>query len=432
MGLSALGTLPKGLLPRAYGAPTGNPFFVVLNCFGGYDGLSLVIPTGVSEYYTRRFMDPVTGTPTGPVSIAVPPGTELSLAGGPGGAGTSGYGLHPALPRIQAMWNAGNVAFIHDVGYPQDNLSHFESEDIFSQAVRYEFEDLGIAPSGWIARYADRWAPTPLGAVGVGVGRRLDFEGGSSNPLLVDSLASFQFLSDPGAAANHLYRLQVIRDVLAGYSGTGVDQEVAEAIEQGHALADEIQAAVSGYTSTVLYRASNGVTYNIHRTMQDVARLVQYGFETKIFYTGFGGFDTHGNQAPTMTALLDRLDTAVDAFRQDCVAMGIWDRVVILVVSEFGRRNFQNGSGGTDHGHDNVFLAIGGGVTGGHYGRQLSSLDLQKDWTGQGNTNTDHGVDFRDVYRAILEGHLGADPDELNEFVFPEPQPKSTTLGFAG
>jgi uncharacterized protein (DUF1501 family) len=430
-GLAALGPVGRGLLREAHGAPNGQPFLVIVNDLGGHDGLNIVIPSNLTEYYTRRFMDPVTGLPTGPVSIAIPPAQQLSLAGGPSNPGVNTYTLHPALVNVQAMWNAGDVAIIHRVGYPDDNLSHFTSEDIFSTGVRDDFATLGIERSGWIARYADQFAPTPLGAVSVGVGRRLDFIGGTSNPLQVSSLAGFQYQADGAWRNNHTYRLEVIRDMLEGFSGTAIEGEIADALAQGHALADQIQAAVASYSSSVLYQDGTGSVRTLHRTLRDIAMLRQYGFETQVFYTGHGGHDLHANQGGatgSFATLFHYFDTAVEAFRQDMVAMGSWDQTVILLITEFGRRNFQNGSGGTDHGHESVVLAIGGAVNGGYHGPEETSADLLKDWMGQGNTDVDHGVDFRDVYRSILTGHLGADLGTVDATVFPEPQPKSTSL----
>lgn len=421
MGLAALGPASGAFLRRAEALPPIDaPFLVVINLFGGNDSTNMVVPTHLDNYYTRRNMDPMTGLPIdgGQPSIAIPPGQELSLLGGPGLGGYGTYGLHPSLSNIQGLWNQSKVAIVNKVGYPTANLSHFTSQDIYSLGVRNDFSTLGIGESGWVARFADLYAPTGMGCVGVGVGRPLDFEGGSSTPLLVSSLGGFQFLSDNAYANNHLVRLEVIKNTLSGYSGTGVSSDIRDALDQGHTLAGTIQDAVSSYSSSVAYEATNGTTYNIHRYMQDIARLVQHGAEdTRIFYTGFGGFDTHGNQGAgtgRQADLLDRLDTAIGAFHQDVTNMGVADKVVVVVISEFARRNFQNGSGGTDHGHGAFFLLLGDAVNGGMYGPDLSTTDLDQNWLG-------YEVDFRDIYRDVLSDHLGTDPAP----VFPEPQPLS-------
>ena len=112
------------------------------------------------------------------------------------------------------------------------------------------------------------------------------------------------------------------------------------------------------------------------------------------------------------------LTTALAAFVQDLKAMLVWDKATIVVLSEFGRRNYINGSGGTDHGGGNIAMVLGGAVNGGMYGRDLVTDDLESEWLG-------YDVDFRDIYREILDEHLGTDPGP----VFPEAQEKNTVLG---
>lgn len=408
-GLACLTPLGGGLLREARGAPTGNPFLVVLNLFGGNDGLNLVVPRTLQPYYDRRNLGE-------PGSIAIPPGDELSLAGGP--VGTDRYGLHPALPNLQARYAAGELAIFPKVGYPDANLSHFTSQDIYSHGVRGAFADLGLPESGWIQRFADLYAPTAMGAVSIGVGRRPDFRGGTTHLLQADDLAGFRYDVDAKYALGHEHRLAVIQEVLETYAGP--DGEVAEALGQGHEFAAQIQAAVQGYASTVDYGGANPP--NIARYLRDVAILVQQGFETQIHYTGFGGFDNHsaqGSTTGTQANLFARLDAALAAFAQDLEAMGMWDQAAILVISEFGRRNYQNASNGTDHGAANFFLALGGAVRGGLYGDNLSEADLLLEYP-------TYATDFRDLYREALDAHLGVDSAP----VFPEPQPTGTTLGY--
>jgi uncharacterized protein (DUF1501 family) len=408
-GLMALGSLDRRLLGVASGAVASQSTLTVINMLGGNDGLSTVIPRNLQGYYDRR--------PT----IAIPPGQELSLAGGPG---STAYGLHPRLPKIRALWDEGRVAIVNLVGYPDPNLSHFESEDIWSFGLRNGFAGTGLAPSGWIARYADQYAPTSLGAVSLGLGRRRDFNGGSTNPLLVGRLSEFRFSGDGSYANNHLHRLETVRAMLGTQPTTGMSGEAKKALDAAHQLVDQVQAALASYSSTVVYPNSS-----LGRSMQDVARLVQAGFPTRVFYTGYGGFDTHSEQNAFDAAtnqvtgahatLMQRLDDAVGAFADDTKAMGAWSRSALVVISEFGRRNFENGSNGTDHGHGACVLVIGGGVNGGVYGPDVTEAMLQED-------QLEHLVDFRDVYRELLTDHLGAGSLAT---VFPEAQQINNNLG---
>jgi uncharacterized protein (DUF1501 family) len=407
-GFAALGPL-TGRLPVARGAVATQTTLVLINMFGGNDGLNTVVPRGLNGYFERR-----------PV-IQIPSGQELSLAGGPNG--TSAYGLHPQMTRLQTMWNDGDVAIVNLVGYPDANQSHFESEDIWSFAMRNGAGGALSVPSGWIARYADRNAPSPLGAMSVGIGRRRDFLGGSTNPLQVGRLSDFQFQRDGSYRDNHLHRLQTVRNLLAQQPTTGLSGEARSALDTAHQLVNQVQAAITGYQSQVVYP-----NQGLARSMQDVARLVFAGFPTRVFYTGFGGFDTHseqsavdGNGAVTgqHANLMLRLDEAIGAYAADAKAMGTWDRTVIAVISEFGRRNFENGSQGTDHGHAQCVLLVGGAVNGGSYGPTMTEAMLQED-------QLEYRVDFRDIYREVLGDHLGA--TGLGQ-IFPETQEFNATLG---
>jgi uncharacterized protein (DUF1501 family) len=402
-GIAALGPLGGRLLPVASGAPGTQTRLVVVDLDGGNDTLNVVAPVTLQPYYDAR------------PGLAIAAADGLSLATGPNP--TTSYVLHPALDRIAGLWAEGSVAIVNRVGYPQPNLSHFSSQDIFSYGVRGSFAPLGIPESGWVARYADLYAPTPLGAVSVGVGRPLDFEGGSSNPLLLNSVAQFRFLTDPRYPNNHLHRIETVKSILDSFPLSGLPGEVAVAVDQAFTMADQVQGALAAYSSPVVYPDTSFGT-----RLKDVAVLVQGGFETRVFYTATGGFDTHSAQGlltGTHADLLARVDDGIGAFADDLKAMGVWDRTAIVLITEFGRRNYSNGSGGTDHGHAFAEIVIGGAVTGGMYGPDLVESDLTAEYPA-------YAVDFRSIYKEILADHLGADPAQ----VFPEPQETDTTLGF--
>ena len=398
-GIVALGPF-RGLLPAASGSPQSLKRLIVVNQFGGNDTLNMFIPVNLAPYYSRR------------VGLAIPANSALALGGS---AATSKYRLHPAMPKIAALWAEGKVAAVNRTGYPNENLSHFTSQDIFSYGVRNGFGGLGVPQSGWAARYADANAPTPMGAVALGVGRMLDFEGGTTAPFLANDLASFNIAVNRGNAAQ-MYRLDTAKAILANWSGTGNSQEAKKSLGLAHSLADQVQAALTSFSTQVTYTNAY-----ISRRLRDVAVLIQGGFETQLFYTGYGGFDTHGAQGTTggaQATLLQQLDDGVGSLAQDLKNMGVWDSTVIAVITEFGRRNYVNGSAGTDHGHAFTELLIGGAVKGGVYGPDLVDADLNREYP-------TYAVDFRSVYKEVLQVHMGADPN----VVFPEPLLINQTLG---
>lgn len=405
-GLVALGPMGKWL-PAAHGAPQALKRLVVVNLFGGNDTTNMVPPTTLQTYFDRR--------PT----IALQPGEGLSLNVGSGS--TTLRNLHPAMPLIHSAWTDGQLAIVQKVGYPRANLSHFISQDIWSLAVRDDFSKLkGVERSGWIARYAGRFAPTPMGAVSIGAGRPLDFEGGDSNPLMVSSLGSFRIRTNGSSSANNtaeaLHRTERAKSLLARFHGAGNSAEAKIALDQAYQLADQVQTAVANYSNAVTFPNTT-----LGRRLKDVSTLIEAGFETQVFFTGIGGFDNHGNEGGatgTHANLLAQVDGAIGALVEDAKRQNIWDDTVIVVITEFGRRSFENGSVGTDHGEAFDMLVLGGGVNGGLYGADLSDADLARN-------QPQYDVDFRSVYKEIVDRHMRAD----DKLVFPEPLERTHNLG---
>jgi uncharacterized protein (DUF1501 family) len=406
LGLSGLGLAGASPLARLLAAPAGAPaagetFVVVVNMRGGCDGLNLAVPFRLANYTQLR--------PT----IGITQAQGISLATGP--FPNADYLLHPAFAQLGARYAQGQLAIANLVGYPDADLSHAESMEIWSRGVRRP--STPGTQGGWLARYKDGYARQDLGVIGMNTGRILDFEGGETSPLVLGSLSSFGFAEDPRFPVHSRYRNQVVRDMATAAPGEGQSAEVKAALEQAYGQIERIQSVVGTYASAVTYPTSS-----LGRSLRDVAMLVQADVGVRAFYVATGGFDTHSNQGGAtgqQAGLFAGIDQAVGAFCTDLDAMGAMNRCVIVVISEFGRRNDENGGRGTDHGSSNCVLMLGGAVRGGVYGRPHDETDLVEG-------HTPYAIDFRSIYKEILERHLGADPAP----VFPESYPNDQRLGF--
>lgn len=405
--LALMGPLGKHVLPSAYGAIAQQNHLTIINMFGGNDGLNTVVPMipGVIDVYSSRRS-----------TIAIDPVADGAPMLADKVTGDVKYALHPTMTNIGRLYNDGDVGVINLVGYPNENLSHFTSEDIWSRGVRGSFGSLGIKPSGWLSRYMDQYEPRPTAAISVGLNRRRDFTGGQTSPLVISSAAGFQFDQDSRYRDNTQYRLDVVKQILDGGQQAGTNGTAEASMAQAHALIQSTQDAINDYDAN-FGAAATYTNDRPSRYMRDIARMLYGGFDTRVFYTGYGGFDTHGDQgagAPDARhgRLMKRLDDAIGSFEADMKSMGVWDNTLVMVISEFGRRCFENGSNGTDHGHGGCVLLIGGAVTGGLFGPDLTAEHLNENWL-------PGLVDFRDIYREILTGHLGA--ADLST-IFPEPQ----------
>ena len=137
----------------------------------------------------------------------------------------------------------------------------------------------------------------------------------------------------------------------------------------------------------------------------DVAKLIKANVGLETAWIDLGGWDTHRNEGSYETGdlprQLDRLGRALAAFRADLGPD--FERVLVLVMSEFGRTAHENGTGGTDHGHGNFMLLLGGKVQGGRVLGTLPGLASDQLFEGRDVPVT---TDFRDVLAEVCERHL--------------------------
>jgi uncharacterized protein (DUF1501 family) len=119
----------------------------------------------------------------------------------------------------------------------------------------------------------------------------------------------------------------------------------------------------------------------IGNNLADITRLISAGVGTA-FFVPYGGFDTHSNQAQSHTNSFTTLNAALVALVRNLKAIQdpsggtAWDRTVILTRTDFGR-TFENQARGTDHGHCNTQMVVGGRVIGGVYGDVMTEAQIQ-------------------------------------------------------
>ena len=141
--------------------------------------------------------------------------------------------------------------------------------------------------------------------------------------------------------------------------------------------------------------------------MQQIAQLTKADVGLEVAFAELGGWDTHVNQGGAQGQLAARLDDFARSIAALVTDLG--DRMadtVVLTMSEFGRAVSENGNRGTDHGHGNAMLVIGGGVRGGRVYGRWPGLAREQRYEGRDLAVT---TDFRDVFGEIVVRHLGLD-----------------------
>jgi uncharacterized protein (DUF1501 family) len=373
-GLAVVGT-NDGLFARAMAqAPLGgndDRVLVIVNFQGGNDGLNTVVPFASPAYYSAR--------PT----LGVPANDVLRL--------DANVGLNPVLKPLKTMYDAGNVAVVQGVGYPNPDLSHFRSTEIWQTSAPGSY-----VSTGWLGRYLDTAGLPPdnlFNAVALAdvlpellVAERIDVPA-------IAQLNGYGLLSDRRGAVGREEFHAFAADAQVPFRSPYLAQ-VAEIEDHAQRGAEELPQLIAGYQSQATYPATP-----IGRSLALAAQIVGSKLGTRVLYVQHGSFDTHTTQKATQDRLLADFADAIAAFYTDLAAHGNDKRVLTVTFSEFGRRVAENASRGTDHGTAAPLFAIGGGIKGGLYGAQPSLDDLD-------HGNLKFSTDFRSVYAALLDRWL--------------------------
>ncbi len=348
---------------------------------GACDGLTICVPWGENAYYTAR---PTLNIPR-PDSGQSDKATDLN----------GFFGFPPAMTPLLPAYQAGHLLILHACGSTDPSRSHFDAQRFMEVG---KANDLSLT-TGWLGRHLLSVAPMDptalLRAVGISTGLQRTLQGGPLT-LPIPDLDAFGLSGNSSTTAT---RTQALWDM---YSG----------------VTDPLHAAGLNTINTINllntinfagYVPAGGAAYPANSfgvALKSTAALIKAQVGVEAIAIDLNGWDTHNNQGPTtgtMAALMTTLAGSLAAFHTDMFT-GSNPSFTAVAMSEFGRRVAQNGSGGTDHGHGNVMLVMGGCVNGGQVMGQWPGLA-----PGQLYQNLDLQVttDYRDVLAEIVQQRLG-------------------------
>jgi len=363
---------------------------VIVQLSGGNDGLNTVIPFGDDLYAKARPTLRFTGDKT------------LKL--------TEHLGLNPALQSFREEYDAGRLAIVQNVGYPNPNRSHFRSMEIWHTG---EDDTKPRVLEGWMGRYFDAACagsdPHKLpGEIGVSFGKVMPqaFRNRMNVGLAIDDPKTFQW--NPSGETSTLAAVQerifekLNQPAASNPSGAGgiTGNESGTIDFLRHTAMNAVVAGDS--IRAILKKEKNRGKYpasQLAAQLQMVAQLVAGGFPSRVYYVAQGGYDTHANQLHNHARLLEDFSGSVSAFLDDLRRQKLSERVAVLAFSEFGRRVAENGSQGTDHGAAAPMFILGDAIKGGLHGQPPDLADLE-------DGDIKHHIDFRQVYASLLDRWL--------------------------
>jgi uncharacterized protein (DUF1501 family) len=371
----SLGFAPSFLARTAFAAapPARSRQLIAIFQRGAVDGLNMIVPFADPHYYRAR--------PS--IAIARPGTSDASLD-------LDGFfALHPRLQPLKPFWDSRRLAIVHACGSHDATRSHFDAQDFMESAT----PGVKSTGDGWLNRYLQARRSVESSA----------FRAVSLTQQLPRALQG----TAPAVAMSQLSQFGVRGDRM----GASFEEQYAAAADRvlngtGRDTFDAIRTLKSADPSR--YQPEHGADYPrspFGQALKQIAQLTKAEVGLEVAFADVGGWDTHVNQGSAQGQLATRLDDFARSIAALVTDLG--DRMedtVVLTMSEFGRAVNENGSRGTDHGHGNAMLIIGGGVRGGRVYGKWPGLSVEQRYDRRDLAMT---TDFRDVFGEIVVRHLG-------------------------
>ncbi|HET8899266.1 MAG TPA: DUF1501 domain-containing protein [Rhodanobacteraceae bacterium] len=427
----------------------GYKALVCVFLFGGNDSFNSIVPTSgpaLTDYLAARG------------ALAQTAGLHALTPQAGGGPGN--YALHPGMPELASLFNAGKAAVVANVGsllYPI-TAAQYQAGSVASPPQLFSHQDQAMQwqtsrpddanALGWGGRIADllhagnsgqvpmsitlsgnnsfeRGAVvTPYGMDPNGVGRMSYHDDG-------DECWIAGSCSDYGAETQALNRAAYEALIAPGTQTNALERAFASANARSIDIYNQIDSALG---DPPLWSTPFPADNDLAAQLQMVARLIgirnALGMSRQIYFVSTGNYDTHTDQLANQEWNLSQLSQALKAFHDATVQLGVDNDVTTFTASDFGRSLAVNASG-TDHGWGGHHFVLGGAVQGGRFYGAMPSLkaDNNPDDTGWGQIIPTTAVD---QYAATLARWLGVDAGGIGD-IFPNlGRFASSDLGFMG
>ncbi|SMC19755.1 Uncharacterized conserved protein, DUF1501 family [Andreprevotia lacus DSM 23236] len=410
MSLAAMGE-------AAAAGATDYKALVCVFLYGGNDYANTLIPYDQTNYnlynglrptlaYTRSALDGTVLVPT------------QALAGG------RQYALAPELAPLLPIFNAGKMATVLNVGtlvqpttkaqyqaksvpLPPKLFSHNDQQSVWQSSSPEG------ATTGWGGRMGDlvmagngnatfTCVNVSGNAVYLSGGTAVQYQVSTSGPVPLRAASSLFGSSGAAAALQTLITQPSPQLLEAEYS-----RVTKRALDTGSQLTSNL---VPASAITTAFPTGNSLADQLKMVARMIASAGAIGAKRQVFFVSLGGFDTHDGLLNVHPGLLTSVSSALAAFYNATVDLGVASQVTTFTASDFGR-TLSGNNDGSDHGWGSMHFVLGGAVKGKQlYGTPPAVANNGPDDVGEGRLLPTLSVD---QYAATLGGWFGISNTDL-------------------
>ena len=385
--------------------------------YGGNDYANTLIPYDNANYAAYQAMRPplaylqsdLAATALTP-NVALPSGRQYALA----------PELSPLLPMFTAnklgvMLNVGTLVGPTNktqytnasVPLPPKLFSHNDQQSVWQSSAPEG------ATSGWGGRMGDLYAASNGNATFTCVNvsgnavflsgkTAVQYQVSTSGPVALTGAQGTLFGSSACSAALKTLVTATRTDVFE----SEYNRVMARSLDAGSQLSAALAAAP---TITTVFPAGNPLADQLKLVARMISNASAIGAKRQVFFVSLGGFDNHDGLNAIHPGLLSTVASAMSAFYNATVELGVANQVTSFTASDFGRT--ATGNDGSDHGWGSMHFMLGGAVNGGRfYGTAPAVANNGPDDVGQGRLLPSTSVD---QYAATLGSWFGISNTDL-------------------
>ena len=423
---------------RVYAPKAGNyKALVCIMLSGGNDSYNMLVPKGDDEHAeyaevrTNLAIDKNTLRGINPINNI---GKEL--------------GLHPNLENVQSFFEAGDAAFVANIGalVQPTTVSQFKSGNnvpvgLFSHSDQKLHWQTSIPQdrdaNGWGGRLADILYTNNVNqdiSMNISLNGVNTFQRGNIITEYAIEPSGGGSVSINGSSNNNFYntlKRETLDNILEASYQNVLEKAYSGSISNSKNSSIQFAAAIANGTSFTTTFGNDSLSERLEMVTKVIAAKDQLDMTNQTFFVQQGGYDNHDNNIVDHGALMAQLDTALGSFYAALTELGMQDDVLIFTASDFARKLVSNGNG-SDHAWGGHALVLGGGITGKKIYGTYPDLFLGNEWdAGNGRIVPTTSCDELFAELALWMGASTGDIDEIlpNIGNFWTPSPSDTPLG---